>query len=217
MGERPRKSPCSSPTWAMGCSGALQHIEHKAHTRAGLSLWAPMAQSVSLQLFSGPRGGEAETVSMQRGQHGQWAAQVLSPAYRAHTRAGLEPLGTHKAVSQLAAVLRAPWRRGQDSLHAAGSTRRMGCSGALRRIEHKAPIRAGLCLWAATKQSVSLQLFPRACWGEVKTVSKQLGQHRQWAAHLQCGCNAPHMIQPEQPLERPAAHQACLLLGQMSG
>ena len=42
----------------------------------GVHLWAPTAQEVRLQLFDGPREGEAEEVAMQRGQHGEWSAQV---------------------------------------------------------------------------------------------------------------------------------------------
>ena len=56
-----------------------------------ITLWAPTAQSISLQLFPGPRGGEAETVRMQRGEHGEWAAQVRSNIFKhkGHTKATL--------------------------------------------------------------------------------------------------------------------------------
>ena len=44
-----------------------------------ISLWAPTAQRVSLELFEGPRGGSAQQIEMQRGEKGQWTAEV-SPA-----------------------------------------------------------------------------------------------------------------------------------------
>ena len=41
-----------------------------------ISLWAPTAQTVSLELFQDPQGGSGEQVAMQRGERGQWTAQV---------------------------------------------------------------------------------------------------------------------------------------------
>ena len=43
-----------------------------------ISLWAPTAQRVSLELFEGPRGGSAQQIAMQRGDKGQWTAQAHS-------------------------------------------------------------------------------------------------------------------------------------------
>ena len=46
----------------------------------GICVWAPTAQAVTLRLWEGPQGGEAQEIPMTRGLQGDWAAEVCLPA-----------------------------------------------------------------------------------------------------------------------------------------